>query len=205
MLPKIKERCEALIKNFQEISRDRKLILDNLTSYIQEKINGRQPIQLNYICTHNSRRSHLGQVWAAVAADYFQIKNVSTFSGGTKATAFNANAIEALAQAGFIIHQLDDTKNPLYQVFFGSEKFTNCFSKTYNHNSNPKENFAAIMTCSDADENCPFIVGCDVRIGTTYNDPKAYDGSILQQEKYTERSNQIAMECLYVFSKIKVI
>jgi arsenate reductase (thioredoxin) len=205
MLPKIKDRCDALIKNFQEISSDRKLILGNLTSYIQEKINGHQPIQLNYICTHNSRRSHLGQVWAAVAADYFQVKNVSTFSGGTEATAFNANAIEALIQSGFIIHTLDDTKNPLYQVFFGSEKSTICFSKTYNHSSNPKEHFAAIMTCSDADQNCPFIVGCDVRIGTTYNDPKAYDGSILQQEKYTERSNQIAMECLYVFSKVKTL
>jgi protein-tyrosine phosphatase/arsenate reductase len=205
MLANIKERCNSLVKNFHEISEERKLILENLTTYIQGKIDSNNPIQLNYICTHNSRRSHLGQVWAAVAADYFQVKNVSTFSGGTEATAFNANAIEALTQAGFIIHPLDDTKNPMYQVFFDLEKSTNCFSKTYNHSSNPLENFAAIMTCSDADQNCPFIVGCDVRIGTTYNDPKAYDGSILQQEKYTERSNQIAMECLYVFSKIKTL
>ena len=59
------------------------------------------------------------------------------------------------------------------------------------------------MTCGDADENCPFIPGCDLRIGTTYFDPKSFDNSILQNEKYTERSNQIAMECLYVFSLIK--
>ncbi len=203
MLPKIKERCEALIKNFQEISSDRKLILDNLTSYIQEKINGHQPIQLNYICTHNSRRSHLGQIWSAVAANYFQIKNVRSFSGGIVATAVHLNTIEALINAGFMIKQLNNTVNPVYQVFFGEEEFTNCFSKMHNHASNPSENFVAIMTCSDADENCPFIAGCDIRIGTTYNDPKAYDGSILQIEKYTERSNEIAMECLYVFSNLQ--
>jgi protein-tyrosine phosphatase/arsenate reductase len=56
------------------------------------------------------------------------------------------------------------------------------------------------MTCSDAEENCPFIPGVDLRIGTTYDDPKAFDGTQLQDEKYQERSSQIALECLYVFS-----
>jgi len=205
MYTEIKDRCDALSKNFQEISSNRKLILDKLTAYIQEKINSHQTIQLNYICTHNSRRSHLGQIWSVVAANYYQIKNVTSYSGGTEATAFNPNAVEALQNAGFFIEQLDHTSNPVYQVFFSEGEFSNCFSKKYDHANNPVENFAAIMTCSDADENCPFIVGCDVRIGTTYNDPKAYDGSILQQEKYTERCNEIAMECLYVFSNLQSI
>jgi protein-tyrosine phosphatase/arsenate reductase len=59
------------------------------------------------------------------------------------------------------------------------------------------------MTCSDADENCPFIPGVELRIGSTYEDPKAYDGTDLQNEKYIERSLQIARECLYVFSKLR--
>lgn len=198
----IKERCAALANNFKEIPTERKQLLEKIAEYIKTKQEGNEAINLIYVCTHNSRRSHLGQVWAAVAAAYYGVSNVSTFSGGTEATAFNPNAIAALTAAGFTIKKTDDSNNALYEVFFADNQFTTCFSKVYNHDANPKQNFAAVMTCSDADENCPFIPGCDLRIGTTYNDPKAFDNTILQNEKYTERSNQIAMECLYVFSKV---
>lgn len=155
-----------------------------------------------YVCTHNSRRSHFGQVWAAVAADYYHISDIETYSGGTEATAFNPNAIHALQQTGFEIIREDDGANPHYTVRFGVQRSTNCFSKVFNAPENPHESFAAIMTCSDADENCPFIPGVELRIGTTYEDPKAFDNTPLQDEKYLERSNQIARECLYVFSLI---
>jgi arsenate reductase (thioredoxin) len=202
MFQSIKERCDILSQNFHEINAERKTLLDKLAQYIQQKTENNSPILLNYICTHNSRRSHLGQVWAMVASEYYGIKNISTFSGGTEATAFHPNAINALESAGFKINKTTETKNPIYNVFFSEEKFVTCFSKTFDDDNNPKSGFAAVMTCSDADENCPFIVGCELRIGTTYNDPKSYDSSILQTEKYSERSHQIAMECLYVFSKI---
>ncbi|MDP2176208.1 MAG: protein-tyrosine-phosphatase [Bacteroidota bacterium] len=202
MFKEIKERCDILIQNFHEISSERKALLEKLSQYIYQKKASNSPIQLNYICTHNSRRSHLGQVWAAVAANYYGIENVSTFSGGTQATAFNPNAIQALITAGFKIEKNNETENPIYHVFYDENNFSICFSKTFDDKANPNQNFAAVMTCSDADENCPFIVGCDIRIGSTYNDPKAYDNSIIQNDKYTERSHQIAMECLYVFSKI---
>lgn len=203
MITEIKDRCAALANNFKEISKERKQLLEQLAAHIQQKKDTNQPIQLNYICTHNSRRSHLGQVWASVAANYYGIENVATFSGGTEATAFNINAINALQAAGFKIDKQDESKNPIYQVYFSDTDFVTCFSKTFDNEANPTSNFVAVMTCSDADNNCPFIAGCDLRIGTTYNDPKAYDNTILQNEKYTERSNQIAMECLYVFSKIQ--
>jgi protein-tyrosine phosphatase/arsenate reductase len=202
MFQPIKERCAALANNFKEIPSARKELLEKIAAYIKTKQKSNETINLIYVCTHNSRRSHLGQVWSAVAAAYYGVGNVSTFSGGTEATAFNPNAIAALTAAGFTIKKTDESNNPVYEVFFAEEKFTTCFSKVYNHGANPTNNFAAVMTCSDADENCPFIPGCDLRIGTTYNDPKAFDNTILQNEKYTERSNQIAMECLYVFSKV---
>ncbi|MDP9958074.1 low molecular weight phosphatase family protein [Epilithonimonas hungarica] len=202
MFQKIKERCEILSKNFKEINPERKALLEKLASHIQVKINGNIGINLIYVCTHNSRRSHLGQVWSKVAADFYGF-NINTFSAGTEATAFNQNAIHALISAGFEIKKSDGTDNPRYEVFFGDGKSNLCFSKTIDDESLPKENFAAVMTCGDADENCPFIPGCDLRIGTTYFDPKSYDNSVLQNEKYTERSNQIAMECLYVFSLLK--
>ncbi len=202
MFQAIQHRCEALVKNFKEIPAERKQLLEKIATYINGKAATNEAINLVYVCTHNSRRSHLGQVWAAVAAAYYKVDNVQTFSGGTEATAFNPNAIKAITSAGFTVKKTDETNNPVYEVYFAEDKFTTCFSKVYNHEENPSKNFAAIMTCSEAEDNCPFIPGCDLRIGTTYNDPKAFDNTILQDEKYTERSNQIAMECLYVFSKV---
>jgi protein-tyrosine phosphatase/arsenate reductase len=141
-------------------------------------------------------------VWAAVAANYYNVPNVYTYSGGTEATAFNPTAINALKTTGFEISSDSTDANPTYIVRFGENESTTCFSKVYDNDVNPKTNFAAIMTCSDAEENCPFIPGVDWRIGTTYDDPKAFDGTPQQDEKYLERSNQIALECLYVFSRI---
>jgi arsenate reductase len=59
------------------------------------------------------------------------------------------------------------------------------------------------MTCSDAEENCPFIPGVELRIGTTYEDPKAYDNTLQQDTQYDTRCRQIALETLYVFSLVQ--
>lgn len=200
----LKQYCDALVAQFDEISPERKALLEKLSTYIQQGIDGAKSVQLVYICTHNSRRSHFGQIWAQTAAAYYQIANIQTYSGGTEATAFHPNAIAAVRRAGFNVEKTDESKNPRYRVFYSEDQAPIiCFSKTYDDAANPKTEFAAIMTCSDAEENCPFIPGVDLRIGTTYNDPKAFDGKPEQDEKYSERCRQIALECLYVFSKIK--
>ena len=202
MFDLIQKRCDALVKNFGEIPAERKILLEKISSYIKGKTANKETANLVYVCTHNSRRSHLGQVWTSVAAAYYGIEKIKTYSGGTEATAFNPNAIKALTSAGFDVKKTTESNNPVYELYFSENSFATCFSKLYNDAANPSQNFAAIMTCSDAEENCPFIPGCELRIGTTYNDPKAFDNTVLQDEKYTERSNQIAMECLYVFSKL---
>lgn len=203
MIPSIKEYCDALINDFEFIKAERKLLLKQIADFIQNKKNKDEPIYLVYVCTHNSRRSHFGQVWAQVAACYYNVKNVKTFSGGTEATAFNANAINALKRVGFSITSDSQASNPLYHVVFDEQqKPIECFSKVYNHEANPSSSFAAVMTCSDADENCPFIPGVELRIGTTYEDPKAFDNTPQQDEMYDLRCKQIALECLYVFSLI---
>lgn len=204
MYTKIKNTCDNLVLQFDSISNERKMLLEKISDYIQAKKNKNSPIQLMYVCTHNSRRSHFGQIWAAVAAEYYGVKNVSTFSGGTEATAFNINAINALKEIGFDIQAKDDSKNPVFEVIFSDDSDPSiCFSKVYDDPFNPTSNFAAIMTCSDAEENCPFISGVELRIGTTYDDPKEFDGTELQDQKYKERSLQIALETLYVFSQVK--
>lgn len=204
MYNSIKTYCDDLESLFEEISSDRKSLLSKIAKYILEKRNENKTVNLIYVCTHNSRRSHFGQVWAQVAADYYQIENVRTFSGGTEATAFNPNAINALKRVGFKIETTDSSVNPHFEVYFSEKaKPIECFSKVYNDSVNPQNNFAAIMTCSDAEENCPFIPGVELRIGTTYDDPKAFDNTPLQDAKYDERCRQIALETFFVFSLVR--
>jgi protein-tyrosine phosphatase/arsenate reductase len=203
LFQEIQHHCFNLTQHFDEISEGRKSVLKQLSAYIQDKKDKKEAIHLVYICTHNSRRSHFGQVWGAVAAAYYGFDNVHTYSGGTETTAFNPNAIQALRSTGFHIVSDGAAENPKYTVSFGEEKRVLCFSKVFDDLSNPSSSFAAIMTCSHAEHNCPFVPGTEKRIGITYDDPKEFDGTELQDSKYLERSNQIAMECLYVFSHIK--
>lgn len=203
MYPSINTYVEGLTKEFKSIPENRKVILEKITKYIAKKNVMGSPINLVYICTHNSRRSHFGQIWAHVAATYYGIKNVNTFSGGTEATAFNINAINSLKRVGFNIKPINIEKNSIYHVFHDDNETPSiCFSKTYDDPKNPQKEFAAIMTCSDAEENCPFIPGVELRIGTTYDDPKAFDNTPQKDAKYDERCRQIALETFYVFSKI---
>lgn len=202
MYTSLKQFCDSLPGNFNAIPAERKIILQSIANYIQEKKDKSQPTNLVYICTHNSRRSHFGQVWAAVAAHYYDVKNIHTFSGGTEVTAFNPNAINALIQTGFVVKADYKKSNPLYHIHFSEDNYSECFSKVYDDINNPRENFAAIMTCGSAETNCPFIPNCELRIATTYNDPKASDNSPEQNETYYNRSKEIATEIFYTFSLI---
>ncbi|MEP1034424.1 protein-tyrosine-phosphatase [Ekhidna sp.] len=194
MYQKIKDYIASLDSHIDD---SRKPILDQLTSYIRDN----ESAKLNFICTHNSRRSHLSQVWAQVLASHVGIE-ISTFSGGTEATAFHPNAVAALRRAGFEI-QAGEGKNPKYKVSFSEDqKPMICFSKTFGDSVNPKENFAAIMTCSEADSGCPIVPGAEARIQLFYEDPKVSDGTPEESKTYDGRCAQIATEMHYVFSSI---
>lgn len=197
----IKNTVSALDMN--SIADDRKLVLQELIDYIQSKINSKQKILLNFICTHNSRRSQLGQVWTQVMAEYYKIQ-LKSYSGGTEVTACHENTIQTLQKSGFKIKTIKAGKNPVYICRFSDQDHPiHIFSKLYDDNSNPKEGFAAIMTCGHAESNCPFVAGCEKRIAITYEDPKEFDNTLRQEEKYMERSLQIATEMKYVFKQIE--
>nr|WP_315256313.1 protein-tyrosine-phosphatase [uncultured Flavobacterium sp.] len=190
--------------NFESITAERKIILRPLVDYIQSKEANQQEIRLNLICTHNSRRSHLSQVWAQTAAAYYDIKNVFCYSGGTEATAMFPMVSKTLAKQGFEIKTIAEGSNPVYSIKYAANGHPVIgFSKTYDDSFNPQDEFAAIMTCSQADGGCPFIAGAEKRISITFEDPKAFDNTPQQAEKYEERSLQIAAEMFYVFSQIK--
>lgn len=188
----------------KSIPEERKNILQSLVDYIQDKVNHKQDISLNFICTHNSRRSHLSQVWAQALACYFGLKNVFCYSGGTEATALFPMAATTLENSGFKIGRIAEGTNPIYSIKYTDNAHPVIgFSKTYDADFNPVSKFAAIMTCSQADSGCPFIAGAEKRIPIMYDDPKAFDGTPQQAEKYQERSLQIAAELFYVFSSVK--
>jgi arsenate reductase len=191
--------------SLQRISDERKEVLQPLVDYIQEKIDSQQEIRLNFICTHNSRRSHLSQIWAQTMAFHFGIKNVYCYSGGTEATAMFPKVAETLTNQGFQIQKLSETPNPVYAIKFDeNQAAVICFSKTFDDAFNPTSSFVAIMTCSSADEGCPFIAGAEKRFPIRYDDPKAFDGTDLMDVKYKERSMEIATEMYFVFSQIKI-
>lgn len=201
MYPAIRSYIDSLDLN--SIPTERCATLDKLTEYIQEKVGKEYPVQLTYVCTHNSRRSHLGQVWAQVAAAHYGVPQVATFSGGTEATACNPRTIAALERAGLRINKTTEEENPVYEICFDEmQPPVIAFSKVYDQSPNPTENFAAIMTCSHAEENCPFIPGAEKRFAITYTDPKEADDSPAESQTYDARCRQIATEMLYVFSRI---
>jgi arsenate reductase len=190
--------------DYNQVSDERKAILQPLVDYIQNKVDNKQPIRLNLICTHNSRRSHLSQVWAQTAAANYNVQNVSCYSGGTEATALFPIVAETLQNSGFEVKTISEGKNPVYSIKFASnEQPVIGFSKTYDDDFNPESEFAAIMTCSQADGGCPFIAGAEKRIPITFEDPKVSDGTPEQKDVYLERSLQIGTEMFYVFSQIK--
>jgi arsenate reductase len=198
----IKSTIDTL--DFESISAERKTILQLLIDFIQSKVNENQDIRLNFICTHNSRRSHLSQIWAQTAAAHYNIKNVFSYSGGTEATALFPMVAQTLSEIGFKIKSLSEGNNPVYSVKYNENDHPLiCFSKTYDDAFNPQSEFAAILTCSQADGGCPFIAGAEKRIPITFEDPKAFDNTPQQAYNYQERSIQIATELFYVFSQIK--
>ena len=189
---------------FESITVERKAVLQPLIDFIQDKHTSHEEIRLNLICTHNSRRSHLSQIWAQTAAANYGIKNVFCYSGGTEATALFSKVTETLKHSGFRIQVIADGNNPVYAIKYSENTPPVIgFSKTYDDAFNPESGFAAIMTCSQADGGCPFIAGAEKRIPITYEDPKAFDNTREKAEKYQERSLQIATEMFYVFSQIK--
>lgn len=190
--------------SFGNISNERKEILQPLITFIQSKKDNNNTIRLNFICTHNSRRSHLSQIWATTMAYRFGVKNVFCYSGGTEATAMFPKVAETLMKQCFKVLKLSENQNPVYAIKYAEdEQPIICFSKVYNDDFNPKSHFGAVVTCNSADENCPIVFGAEQRFPIKYDDPKVFDDTDLMDAKYEERSLEIAEEMFYVFGSVK--
>ena len=186
---------------FDQIPGDRRAKLELVAAYVQQRAGKKRGARLTFICTHNSRRSHMAQIWAQTAAALYGVAGVHTFSGGTEATAFHPNAVAALRRAGFAIEKSGDGDNPVYTVRFGADSpVLEAFSKVYSAAPNPSEGYCAVMTCSEADSKCPVVVGADLRVAVHYEDPKESDGTGSESARYDETCRQVSREMLYLFS-----
>jgi arsenate reductase len=200
ILPKLQTSIEEITRQFDRIPLDRKAIIGQLTEFIRGKVAVEQPVLLNFICTQNSRRSHITQVWAQAAAHYYGVPGVVCFSGGNEATFFNPRAVRAMESVGFEVSIAEPGKNPVYEVKFSEgAPPIRAYSKRYDDAPNPRKDFAAIMVCSDKDTDCPVVTGAAKKISMPFDDPKDFDGGPLEAEKYKERVTQIGREILYAF------
>jgi arsenate reductase (thioredoxin) len=204
MYSELSTYIQQVASGMDAIPPERKKQLKKIALYVQTKKQSKEPANLTFICTHNSRRSHMSQIWAATAAAYYGIEaGIHTYSGGTEATAFNPRAVAAIQRAGFQVAN-PGGENPRYRVTFAEDgQAMECFSKKYDDPANAQENFAAVMTCSEADKNCPFIPGASLRIPIPYVDPKEADGTEQEAATYDERCRQIATEMFYTMAQVK--
>jgi arsenate reductase len=213
--PQLHAYVESLLPSLATIPAERREVLERIAAFVREHRAAGQPAKLVFICTHNSRRSHMSQLWATVAAAWYGIDGVEAYSGGTEATAFNPRAVAAMARAGFTItapapseanpSEANPSKsNPRYQITYAADRpAITAYSKTYDDGDNPGTDFAAIMNCSEADQACPFVKGAALRISLSYDDPKQADATPEENARYDERARQIATEMFYLFSRVE--
>jgi arsenate reductase (thioredoxin) len=200
--PELKQYLKEAVTRFDKIPNDRRGELAQVADYIRDRLSNAMPAKLIFICTHNSRRSHLSQIWAQVGSGFYGLQGVETYSGGTEATAMNPRVVAALQRCGLKIHSDNPlAANPVYEVANSDSSIPQlCFSKVYSDPSNPSSSYCAVMTCSQADDACPLVKGCDLRIAIRYEDPKVADDTENEAQRYDERSAQICTEMLYVMS-----
>lgn len=194
---------ERLVE-FGMIGAERLEELGAVAAWVRGKVAAGEPARLTFVCTHNSRRSHLSQLWAQVGACCFGIEGVETYSGGTEETACNLRTVRALRRAGMLVEDSGGGENPVYLVRFAEDQpAMRVFSKVYDAGGNPTEGFAAVMTCDHVDQNCPVVIGAEERFPVHYRDPKESDATPEEEATYDERCAQIAREMLFMMSRAK--
>lgn len=186
------------------ICNERKKELEEIANNIADKLRTDGESNVVIICTHNSRRSQLGEFIVRIAAHHYNIPHIRSYSGGTEATAFFPGMVSALERTGFSFSKGDDTSNPHY-IFQSEENdlVQPMFSKKYDDKFNPKSGFIAIMVCDHADQNCPIVLGAASRFSLPYTDPKVADHTPQINNVYDEKVKEMGREFIYLIRRIK--
>ena len=201
ILESLQAYVSEIVKEFDQISAERRSVLGQVAGEMRS--NKEFSSQLTFICTHNSRRSHLSQVWAQTAATYYGLEGIQTFSGGTESTACNIRTVRTMRRAGYLIVDSTGGENPTYLIRYAENRPPiKVFSKVYNIAGNPTEDFIALMCCDQADEECPVVYGAGRRFAIHYADPKVSDSTEKETTVYDKRWRQVAREMFYLMSQV---
>jgi arsenate reductase len=204
LLPRLRPYVKEVASELNQVSAERRVVLDAIAADIVAQLDAGKEVQMTFICSHNSRRSHMSQIWAATAAYYYGLDNIHTFSGGTEATACNCRTVAAMRRVGFDIEDATTGDNPIYVVRYAEDRPPiRAYSKLYNADANPKRDFMALMTCSVADKSCPVVQGAISRYAIHYSDPRLCDDTPTETTAYNERCREIAREMFYIMSKVR--
>ena len=203
LLPQLRPYVDEVAGELDMVPAERTIVLGAIAADISSRLEAGKTAQLTFICTHNSRRSHMSQIWAQTAACHYGLDKVSAFSGGTEVTACNCRTVMAMRRAGFDITDATTGDNPLYLVRYAQDRPSiPAYSKLYNADANPKRDFIALMTCSSADKSCPVVKGAITRHAIHYMDPRLCDDTPTETAAYNERCREIAREMFYIMSEV---
>ena len=206
LLPKIRSYLDRLSSQAFAADSSRGEAIDTLAKWVAGRIAAAGSAEVIVVCTGNSRRSMLGAAMGNAAASYLETP-VRFSSGGTAPSAMNIRTIEALREAGFEIEPNRQTApagaggelNPVYGVSWtvvgertAAEGDVLEFSKKFSDAANPQRDFAAIMVCSEASEECPIVPGAALSVSMPFEDPKSHDGLASETMAYAERRDEIA-------------
>jgi arsenate reductase len=204
LLPGLRPYVDKVADELGAISDERKVVLGEIAASIAERLEDGVDANVTFICTHNSRRSHMSQIWAQTAARYYGLERVHAYSGGTEVTACNCRTITAMRTAGFAIEDATTGDNPLYLVHYADDRPPiRAYSKLYSADDNPKDGFIALMTCSKADKTCPLVEGAVARYAIHYTDPRLCDDTPTETTAYNDRCREIAREMFYIMSEVR--
>jgi protein-tyrosine-phosphatase len=203
LLAPLQPYVNEVAQELDKVPKERTVALDEIIGSICNRLQTGKKADLTFICTHNSRRSHMSQIWAQTAAYYYGLDRISAFSGGTEATACNCRTIAAMRRVGFEIKDATAGDNPLYLVWYADNRPPiHAYSKLYNADANPRRDFIALMTCSVADRSCPIVEGAIARYAIHYADPRLCDDTPTETTAYNERCREIAREMFYIMSEV---
>lgn len=204
LLPALRPYVQEVASELSAVSAERKAVLHEIAATIAAGLQRGDEANVTFICTHNSRRSHMSQIWLQTAATYYGLDKVHAWSGGTDVTACNCRTVTALRRVGFEIKDATQGDNPLYLVRYAEDRPPiRAYSKLYNADPNPQRDFIALMTCSAADKSCPAIEGALARFAIHYADPRLCDDTPTETTAYNERCREIAREMFSIMAEVR--
>ncbi len=203
LLETLRPAVKKATSEFDQIGNERRKQLEEVAAFMRKRLDDGKTADIMTICTHNSRRSHLSQVWAQTAAYFYGLSGVTTYSGGIEVTACNYRTIRALRRAGFSAVRVTEGENPVYLIQYSENQAPiKAYSKLFHVDENPQKDFVAMFVCDHASESCPLVKEAGLRSPIFYDDPKASDGTPAEDASYDASSQRIAREMFYLMSKV---